>query len=199
MERADRRAEGTSLAMTPAVRSPPSRSGDRPALTIDLHPGFVRLPPPARAPVVRKRRRPALLVALLFVAAAISLVALRHPIVAALPQLGGVYDAIGLPVNLSGVELDDLRASRVYRGGYEQLRVEGVIASVAREAVTLPPIEVILLGADGGEIGRRVAFAAAEVIAPGGRIRFATEFPDLPAQAATITVRLGAGRPLEVH
>lgn len=196
MERADRRAEGTALAMMPALLSRP-RADTRPPLTIDLHPGFVRLPAPARAKVRRRNRRPALLVTLAVVGA-VSLVAFRHPIVVAVPQLGGVYAAIGLPVNLAGVELDDLRASRVFRGGYEQLRVEGAIVSVSRESVPLPPIEVILLGADGGEIGRRMAVTAATVIAPGGTIRFATEFPDLPAGAATITVRLGTGRSLEV-
>ncbi len=197
MERAHRRAEGTALAMIPATPSPP-RSGARPPLTIDLHPGFVRLPAPARAKVPRRRLRPALLVTVAL-AGAVSLLILRHPIVAAMPQLGGIYAAIGLPVNLAGVELDDLRASRVFRGGYEQLRVEGAIVSVARETVPLPPIEVVLLGADGAEIGRRMAATAATVLAPGGAIRFATEFPDLPAGAATITVRLGSGRPLEVH
>lgn len=199
MERADRRAESTALAMIPAVVSPRQARGERPPLTIDLHPGFVRLPAPGRVQAPRKRRRPVLLVALLVLAAASSLIALRHPIVAAVPQLGGLYDAIGLPVNLQGVELDDLRASRVFRGGYEQLRVEGAIISVSRETVPLPPIEIILLRADGTELGRRIAVAAADVIAPGGTIRFATEFPDLPSEAATITVRLGDGRPLEVH
>jgi len=195
MERADRRAEGTALALMPA--RPPPRANARAPLTIDLHPGFVRLPPTAHTLATRRRRRP-VLVMTLALAGAISIVAFRDPIVAAMPQLGGLYAAIGLPVNLAGIELDDLRASRVFRGGYEQLRVEGAIVSVAGETVPLPPIEVILLGADGGEIGRRMAVAAAAVIAPGGRIRFATEFPDLPAGAATITVRLGSGRPLEV-
>ncbi|MCW5713397.1 MAG: FxLYD domain-containing protein [Bauldia sp.] len=198
MERADRRAEDTALAVMPAT-GPVPRTRHRPPVIIDIHPGFVRLPPAVRGPAVRKRHRPALLAALAGLATATVLIALRHPIVEAVPQLGGIYGAIGLPVNLQGVELDDLRASRIFRGGYEQLRVEGAILSVARKTVALPPIEVILLGADGAEIGRRTAVVAASVIAPRGTIRFATEFPDLPSEAATITVRLGDGRPFEVH
>lgn len=199
MERADQRAEGTALVTMPAVGYQRPRSADRPPVVIDLHPGFVRLPPAARAPAARKRRRPVFRIAIVAVAAISAAIALRQPIVEAVPPLGGLYEAIGLTVNLLGVELDDVRASRVYHGGYEQLRVEGAIVSVARETVALPAIEVILRGADGTEIGRRTAVVAAEIIAAGGAIRFATEFPDLPAEAVTITVRLGDGRPFEVH
>ena len=102
-------------------------------------------------------------------------------------------------MNLSGIELEDLRATRIVRGGFEQLRVEGTIVSVAGRAVPLPLIEVVLFATDGAEIGRRAAVAAAEVIAPGGAIRFATDIPDLPAEATSIVVHFGDDHTMAVR
>ncbi|MCC6735811.1 MAG: DUF3426 domain-containing protein [Bauldia sp.] len=198
MERANRRAEGTALAMRPALDAGRAAVRDRNPLVIDLHPAFERPPPKQPAARTVARRHRGVLFALLAVAAVTAFVALRRPIVEIVPPLGPAFAAVGLPVNLAGVELDDLRASRIFRGGYEHLRVEGAIVSVAADTVTLPPVEVILLAADGAEIGRRAMAIGADVIAAGGTIRFATEFPDAPAAATTITVRLGDARPLEV-
>ena len=56
MERADRRAEGTALAMTPGAALS-ARPRDRAPLILDLHPGFVRLPPSGSTARRPKRRR----------------------------------------------------------------------------------------------------------------------------------------------
>lgn len=57
----------------------------------------------------------------------------------------------------------------------------------------------MLLAADGAEVGRRTAVTGAAVIAAGGTIRFAAEFPDPPAAATGISVRLGGENFLEVR
>jgi hypothetical protein len=198
MERADRRAESTALAVIPAAAAPRQEMRGGP-LVIDLHPAFERLP--ARAGFARppRRRRHGVVAVGLGVAVLAALVGLRRPIVEAVPPLGGVFAAIGLPVNLLGVELDDVTASRVFRGGYEHLRVEGAVVSVAAEAVALPPVEIVLVGSDGAEIDRGTAVLGAGVIAAGGTIRFAAEFADPPAEATGIAVRLGDARPFEVR
>lgn len=202
MERAERRAEGTALAVTPAITIlPPTivASTHRPII-IDVHPGFAReAPRMPRAPASVRPRNRKLRPILLAVALLTAAVGFRGTLVEAVPALGGLYRAIGLPVNLSGIELRDTHATRIYRGGWEQLRVEGTIVSVAGEAVPIPLIEIVLLGSDGREIGVRQAEAIAATIAPGGRIPFAVDFPDLPSGAAEIILRLGDGQTIEVR
>ncbi len=174
----------------------------RPALVIDLYPGFaepLRAGPRPRmlpAPKARGRNlRAAMLTAALALVAIGSALAFRHAIVAAVPQLGGLYAAIGLPVNLHGVELRGVVAGIVYPGGWKRLRVEGEIANIVDRTVAVPTIELAILGPDGTELAAWQAAPTADGLAPGAAIPFVTEFADPPEGARRIVFRLAAGAP----
>ena len=177
----------------------------RQAPIIDIHPGFPE-PRAAQAPgralprPARSRRSFKGLAALLLVALALGAAVLfRGPIVEQVPQLGGLYAAIGLPVNLHGIELQGITAARIFPGGWERLRVEGTIVNITDHVVTLPTIELAIRGADGQEIGRWQAAGGGDRLEAGASLRFATEFADPPAGAASIALRLGAEGPRSIE
>lgn len=184
----------------PPQRRAPARRPAAAPLVIDVHPGFPA-PPRPRPSAARTMVRPTekksialyLIAAGLILTALAALVAFRAPLVAAVPQLNGIFTAIGLPVNLLGIEMRDVSASRVWAGGWEQLRVTGILANVADQPVAVPAIELTILDANGAVIGQWQQAAAEGELAPGTTLPFTTDFPEPPAEAAGITVRFGDG------
>lgn len=178
----------------------------RPPLIIDVHPGFteprrVNGRPARRAPSRRSGRRHmrSFAVAAFLVAILAAAVLFREALVAAVPAANAGYAAIGLAVHPRTIELRDVVATRVYAGGWEQLRVEGTIANDADRAVAVPAIELAVLGSDGRTIGGWQAISTADRLAAGGTLRFATIFPDLPSGASNLVIRFDRGSPQPIE
>lgn len=94
--------------------------------------------PPAR----RERRWPAIVAgaaALLFIAAFLGA---REKAVAAVPDLAGLYAAIGLPVNLRGLAIENVTAHRKVTPAGTTLIVRGDILNLTRIARSVPPLRV---------------------------------------------------------
>lgn len=181
----------TSLVpWTPAAHAP---RGAPPI--IDLYPGFADvpfaprgLPAPARARI-GGRTRVAILLAALAVVASAAAVVFRQPIVAALPQFGDAYAVIGLPVNLHGVELRSVAATRDHPDGWLRLRVEGEMVNITDRPIPMPAVDVAVLGADDVELAVWRAGPTADRIAPGAALRFVTELADAPEDGRRVVIR----------
>ncbi|HXY90637.1 MAG TPA: zinc-ribbon domain-containing protein, partial [Xanthobacteraceae bacterium] len=89
-----------------------------------------RKPPPARPPL-RKNSRKRLGVAAFAAAAAfvVMMIAARANVVRAVPDLAGVYAAVGLPVNLRGLEFRDVRTTSEIQDGITVLVIEGEVVN----------------------------------------------------------------------
>jgi predicted Zn finger-like uncharacterized protein len=152
---------------------------------IDLH---------ARLPMARMRRlaRLAALVAVLAVGG--GGVLLRGPIVEQLPGLAGVYAAIGLAVNVVGLEFQGVRTLKSLQQGAEVLVVDGKVRSVASHEVILPQVIVTLLGAEGESLYEWSVSPKATELEPGEVVAFETRLTAPPAGARGVRLTFATAR-----
>lgn len=76
-------------------------------------------------------------------------IALRRPIVRAAPESARVFAAIGLPVNLVGLDLTDVRSGFTEEDAKRVLIVEGAITNPGASPLAVPPIQVAVEGGAG--------------------------------------------------
>jgi hypothetical protein len=138
--------------------------------------------PIARAPLDRRRIR-------LFgiaVGAMAAFAVLRAPIVAALPEFGG------LPADAGQLEFRNVRSETVRVHGVSTLFVEGDIINHSATDVALPAIRIALKSARGTEVDAWVVEPAAGGLAPGRSIGFRSALASPPANASQVTLNLVA-------
>lgn len=117
------------------------------------HRGTVRRPPsrPGRRRPTQSwvRRQGAAALAAVLVLALPASVALRRPIVRVVPESARVFAAIGLPVNLVGLDLTDVKSGFTEEDAKRVLIVEGAISNPGAQLLTVPPIQVTVEGGAG--------------------------------------------------
>ena len=120
----------------------------------------------------------------------------REAAVTAVPDLAGLYAAIGLPVNLDGFAIRELQAERRGVGEGAALVVRGRIENVSATSRPVPPLVVGFRDAARSPAGTRSFDPPARTIAPGETAPFEVTMLAIPPQAGEIVVRLrrpGAG------
>jgi hypothetical protein len=112
----------------------------------------------------------------------------RHGAVAALPDLAGLYGAVGLPVSLTDLAIETVQAERE-SGAEAGLRVSGSIRNLGRGAEGVPPLTAGILDAAGAPLASYGFTAPAERLKAGEATAFLLELPDVPRHAATVVIR----------
>lgn len=112
----------------------------------------------------------------------------RTALVSAAPGLARLYAAIGMPVNVLGLDLVDVYPSRDVEGGAPGLVVEGTIVNVASRQVDVPTLRLTLLDAAGERVGGWQAEPSLTRLAPGERQKFRTRLASPPDQARKVSV-----------
>lgn len=129
----------------------------------------------------------------LSIAASIALIAtvviLRHPIVRAAPDLAGLYESIGLDVNLRGLAFRDIRMLRDQGAGGPVFVVEGLIENVSSRTVRLPEVLFSLRDDTASELFSWTTRLSLTALPPGEMTRFKTELASAPAIATDVMVR----------
>ena len=120
-------------------------------------------------------------------------VLLREPIVAQFPQLAGVYAAVGLGVNVVGLEFRNVHTLQSLQQGAEVLKVDGDIASVSGHEVPVPQVIVTLLDARGDPLYQWSVASRAGELEPGETIGFETRLPSPPAGARSVKLTFASG------
>lgn len=125
----------------------------------------------------------------------------RVPIVARYPAMAGIYAAIGLPVNVVGLDFTEVRTQRSLRNGKDVLIVSAQILGLNAAPTPVPAVEVTLLDSQGAAIyawsiapsvpdlmaGERATFDTQLAMPPGDAQRVRLSFADngrAPAPAA---------------
>ena len=85
-------------------------------------------------------------------AGAMAAVAARAEIVAVAPATGGLYAAIGLPVNPVGLAIADVSARLGAGGDKSLLAVEGALVNLRGRETAAPNLRIALRAADGREL-----------------------------------------------
>ena len=118
----------------------------------------------------------------------------RSPIVAQFPQLAGTYAALGLGVNVVGLEFRDVKTLKALQQGAEALTVDGSIASVSAREVVVPQVIVTLLDGAGRPLYEWSMMPKANELEPGETVHFETQLTAPPGGASAVQLRFAGGR-----
>jgi hypothetical protein len=150
----------------------------------------------ANVPITAKRRKPKVLpgvaigwgvLVLLLVLIAALFAASPKTVVSALPGAAKLYAMLGSPVNVTGLDIQDVRYAWEDQGQGPVLKVEGHVVNLSGNDVTVPPVIVALQDASGAE----VTAVTAEVgpLAPGTSAPFVAMIPSPAGPVANLQVR----------
>lgn len=142
-----------------------------------------------------RRMRRAALVGAAWAAGAVAILALiaiavvfRDSVVRAWPPTASIYAAIGLPVNPTGLTIEQVRIEPALHGGHAALDVSGVIRNVVDHAVNAPPLRITIKNTQGKRVAGQIASLDNARIPPGGTRHFLTSILDPPYSAASLDV-----------
>jgi hypothetical protein len=147
---------------------------------------------PAEAQRRPARPRAALLGLMLSCLAFMAAIGLREPAVRAVPPLARAYAAIGLPVNLRGLEIRGLKSSLSQDASGRVLAVEGEIVNIRPRAIAVPEVRIAVVGADGHEIYTWTTAVPKARLAEGETIDFRARLTTPPKDAHAVLVRFAA-------
>ena len=192
IERADHKNDET-FRNEPApkkVRRPRRSLFERPAKAGSSIPA--RSSAPAKGP----RLRPAAA----FVAAGIAvfgfLLGERTAIVGVAPSLASLYAAIGLPVNVRGLAIRDVRSVEEIADGSPLLLVTGEVENVSGTELEVPRLRLAVTASGDREIYAWTTIAARSRLGPGETAAFRARLASPPAEGQAIKVRFLAQRDL---
>jgi len=191
-------AEPAHAKTAPAILPP--RPGPRPFATAPVRPA-ADLPREFRdrAEEAQRLRRAALSGAawaggiVLVAALAGAALFFRGPIAGVWPQTASAYAALGFPVNLTGLAIEQVRAEPTLEAGHAALAVAGVIRNVVDRPVSAPPLRISLVNQQGKRVAGVVATLANPLIPPGAQRRFSTAILDPPFSANTLQIDFAIG------
>jgi predicted Zn finger-like uncharacterized protein len=129
----------------------------------------------------------AAIVALVAINAA--LIMWRTNIVRAMPQTGSLYGLIGLPVNLRGLAINDVKSMREAHDGVPVLVVEGEVANVAKTPLEVPRLRLAVRNDRGAEVYAWTVLPARSILSPGEHIPFRSRLASPPGEGREVLVR----------
>jgi hypothetical protein len=114
----------------------------------------------------------------------------RETAVSAVPDLAGLYAAIGLPVSLDGIAIEKVAADRTPTAAGDRIVVSGTIRNVSGREMTVPTLAAILY--DSARVPARVESfdPPAHAIGIDETQPFRLTLDSAPAHATEVVVRL---------
>jgi predicted Zn finger-like uncharacterized protein len=192
-------AESPSLQPDADVAPLPARAEG--AETLDEPPASPR--PDVESAVLRRRKRPvvsrsprmsfrmSLPVGIVLVSVAILATFMlgREQVVRTMPDTAAIYERLGLPVNLRGVEFRDVKGANEIVDGVVVLVVEGNLVNITGRAIDLPRLRLAVRDAGGKEIYTWTATAPKARLEAGEAAPFRSRLASPPPDGSSIEVR----------
>lgn len=154
---------------------------------------------PAILPKILSRLTPRSMSRKLATCAALALVMVsvmkRDAIVRVAPPLAGAYAAIGLPVNLNGLQWRDVKTRVVVESAQRILAVEGEIKNLRDHTRPVPDIELSLRDDDGREVYRWSTPAPKASLNQNETIQFRARLASPPDTARAVRVHFAEAEP----
>lgn len=113
----------------------------------------------------------------------------RKAIVTTLPAAAALYEALGLDINIRGMEFANVELSREFENGLPVLTVRGEVVNVSERTVDVPRIRLGLRDSAMTEIYHWTMAVGTEPLAPYSRAKFATKLAAPPPEANNVVVR----------
>lgn len=118
----------------------------------------------------------------------------RVQIVERNPDLAGLYEAVGLGVNVVGLELSHLQSTRGLSEGKEVLVVSAQLVGLMPNPVAVPPVLVSLLDETGHTIYEWSVTPRIRDLMAGERATLDTRLPLPPGEAVKVRLTFAGGR-----
>ena len=158
-----------------------------------------RAAPPAPPKPARRGRSLNVIASALALAFLVGAVVGREAAVAAVPDLAGLYAAIGLPVNLRGLEIGSVSGARRVTGQAIRLTVSGQVTNVGAKTRDVPALVISLYDEEDRKLGEEQVAAPVPSLGAGAAVRFVVDLERAPREASTVRVRFDganeSGRP----
>jgi predicted Zn finger-like uncharacterized protein len=117
----------------------------------------------------------------------------RVGVVERYPDLAGLYAAVGLGVNVVGLEFTNVTTLRSLRDGKEVLAVSAQIVGIEPKPVSVPAVVVTLLDDQGSPIYEWSVTPAVRDLMAGERSTFDTQLTTPPGNAARVRLSFAGG------
>lgn len=118
----------------------------------------------------------------------------RTDIVRMFPDLAGTYEALGLGVNVVGLEFRDVKTLLALRRGSDLMQVDARIYSVAPGKVDVPPVVVTLLNDENLPLYEWSVAPSVPVLQSGEVVDFSTQVTAPPPGATKVRLTFASGR-----
>lgn len=119
-------------------------------------------------------------------ASAAGAVVFREDIATMWPNAAGAYAAVGLDVNVYGLEFSELDIDRTFEGPTPVLVVRGSVRNIGADERASPPLRLALRNGKGEEIYSWVVKLDAPSLGPGGSSPFTAVLDNPPSQAVDL-------------
>ena len=174
-------------AIAPRARNEPANSID-PALLTKSKKAFDKRQRTMNRglPIARLRRTARLAAFVLLVGILVLGFTLRTDIVRWYPSLAGLYAAIGMPVNVVGLEFENEKTMMSFRAGKPVMLITARVRSIADHTVTVPPVLISLVDPAGVVVYEWTVTLKAAEMEPGDVLDFSSEVSAPPQNAATV-------------
>ena len=122
-------------------------------------------------------------------------VLLRQDIARIWPRTAGAYAAVGLPVNLVGLIIENQHAQPQLQDGHAALMISGSLRNIRDRPVVAPPLRISLLNAAGRSLAVKISDPGGARIPPGEARRFVINMLDPPVSATDVDIVFALDRP----
>jgi hypothetical protein len=123
---------------------------------------------------------------------AMGVIAARAAVVKTIPDSARIFAAIGLPVNLRGLALDNVRTNIFDSGDRKVLVVEGLVTNLRDSSVEAPNMRIALRGRDKRELYVWTAPAPKGQLGPNEQVAFRSRLAAPPDEVSDVLVRFAA-------
>jgi hypothetical protein len=147
-----------------------------------------------KLPLARVRRAARAVAVVALLSLIIGGVTFRTEIVKRFPDLAGAYEAIGLGVNVIGLEFRDVLTVATLRNGTNVMQIDARIYSIAPRIVTVPPVVITLLDDGGASVYEWSVVPEARDLEPGEVVDFTAQLSSPPAAATRVRLTFTDGK-----
>ncbi|WP_181701363.1 zinc-ribbon domain-containing protein [Chthonobacter albigriseus] len=131
----------------------------------------------------------ALIILLITGGAVAGAIAWRDVVVSLQPDFAGLYEMVGMKVNLRGLEIVDVKTYREVDGATPVLVVEGEVTNIDMKIRSVPTLRFGLRSAAGREVYAWTMAPGKNELDPGERLPFKSRLPAPPDAATDVQVR----------
>jgi predicted Zn finger-like uncharacterized protein len=136
-----------------------------------------------------KLPRPVAIIFVAAIAAIITIIGPRESIVRLMPDLAGGYAAIGLPVNLRGLEFRGVKTVQEVQDGIPVLVIEGEVVNITQHPVEVPRVRIAVLGPGKQELYSWTTLLQRSVLADDEKVSFRSRLASPPPNGQEVLVR----------